>query len=313
MRATSRPREGNPSVVSNSLVDQFQPAFDVLRPLAQTAPAVFNSPHSGRIYPGELAAMTRLDAITIRKSEDCYIDELFAGVISLGCPMLAARFPRIFLDVNREPYELDPAMFDGPLPSFVNAGSLRVAGGLGTIPRIVSENEPVYATRLTWNDARDRVERVYRPYHQALAGLLQNTASRFGHALLVDCHSMPSSAARLSAPRSASGADVIVGDRYGAACATDVPAMLESILQRFGLRVTHNKPYAGGYITQTYGRPQTGVHAVQIEINRGLYMNERTLQKARGFEPLRQTLQDAFAELIANLPDLLSPPALAAE
>ena len=299
--------------MSVSLVDQFQPAFEVLQPAAQTAAAVFNSPHSGCVYPADLAGMTRLGAMTIRKSEDCYIDELFSSVTSLGCPLLAARFPRIFLDVNREPYELDPAMFDGPLPSFINAGSLRVAGGLGTIPRIVSENEPIYARRLSWNDARDRVERIYRPYHQTLTTLLQDTARQFGQALLVDCHSMPSSAARLSSPRGTSGADIIIGDRYGAACAPDVPAMLDGILQQFGLKVIHNKPYAGGYITQTYGRPQAGIHAVQIEINRGLYMSERTFRKSLNFGTLQRTLHEAFNLLLANLPELLRPPALAAE
>jgi len=186
--------------VPASLVDHFEPPFDVVHPAEQTAPAVFNSPHSGRIYPHDLARLTRLDAVTIRRSEDCYIDELFAGVTTHGCPLLAARFPRIFVDVNREPYELDPAMFDGPLPSFVNSGSLRVAGGLGTIPRIVSENEPIYATRLSWNDARERIDKVYRPYHKTLTDLIDATAGLFGHALLIDCHSMPSSAARLASP-----------------------------------------------------------------------------------------------------------------
>ncbi len=295
------------------LSDCFKPAFRIRRPAQLSHSAVFNSPHSGRVYPAALCALVRLDAVSLRKSEDCYIDELFAGVTDLGCPMLAADFPRVFLDVNREPYELDPAMFDAPLPAFVNTTSLRVAGGLGTIPRIVSENEAIYRGPLTWSDAQDRIERVYRAYHRALAKLIDDTARQFGHAVLIDCHSMPSSAARLSAARGLPRADIIIGDRYGASCDLAVSEMLESLFSGFGLSVVHNKPYAGGFITQSYGRPQHGIRALQIEINRALYMNEQTLEKTTGFDELHHILNQVLDLFLANLNNLLSPLPVAAE
>ena len=278
--------KGRPPTVSSALTDSFTPAFDVLQPPARHFPVVFNSPHSGNVYPPDLTAMTRLDPLTLRKSEDCYVDELFSGVLALGCPLLKARFPRVYLDVNREPYELDPAMFDTPLPAFVNTTSLRVAGGLGTIPRIVSENEPIYVKQLTWEDARDRVERLYQPYHDHLSQLLTETTNAFGHAILVDCHSMPSSAARLSTNRRNPGADIVIGDRYGSSCDLAISQTLEALFRQAGLSVVHNKPYAGGFITQSYGQPESGVHALQIEINRALYMNERTLARNANFVEL---------------------------
>ena len=299
--------------VSPSISECFTPAFTVLRPARPGCAAVFNSPHSGRIYPESFCAQVQLDAVLLRRSEDCYIDELFAGVAALGCPLLAARFPRVFLDVNREPYELDPAMFDAPLPHFVNTTSLRVAGGLGTIPRIVSENEAIYRRLLTWSDAQDRIERVYRPYHRALADLIDETARQFGHAVLIDCHSMPSSAAKLSSARGLPRADIVIGDRYGASCDPAVSQMLEGLFHNFGLSVVHNKPYAGGFITQSYGRPQRGIGALQIEINRALYMNERTLEKTAGFAELRRILSEVLYLFLPSLSDLLTPLPVAAE
>lgn len=296
-----------------SLSKCFKPLFFTLQPAAARYPAVFNSPHSGRVYPPEFCSQARLDAVTLRKSEDCYIDDLFAGAADLGCPLLAAHFPRVFLDVNREPYELDPAMFDAPLPGFVNTSSLRVAGGLGTIPRIVSEGEDIYNQRLSWGDAQDRIERVYRPYHQALAQLIDDTARQFGHAVLIDCHSMPSSAAKLSATRGLPRADIVIGDRYGASCDHSVSQLLEALFKDFGLSVVHNKPYAGGFITQSYGRPQNGIRALQIEINRALYMNERTLEMTAGFDELRRVLNEVLDVFLQNLGDLLTPMPVAAE
>lgn len=297
----------------HTLADCFQPAFDIFRPERHRHPAVFNSPHSGSHYPPQFRALTRLDERTLRKSEDCYIDRLFAGAVALGCPLLAARFPRVFLDVNREPYELDPGMFDVPLPAHVNTSSLRVAGGLGTIPRIVAENEAVYATRLAWADAEARIEHVYRPYHRALGDLVDETLRTFGHAMLIDCHSMPSSAARLSASRGLPRADIVIGDRYGASCEQAVPRLLESLLVDAGLQVVHNKPYAGGFITQTYGRPHHGVRALQIEINRALYMNESTLETTGGYDELCYILNTVLDVFLASLDDLLTPLPMAAE
>ena len=299
--------------MSPALVDSFSPAFDVLRPSIQHYPAVFNSPHSGNIYPPGLAAMTRLDPVTLRKSEDCFVDELFSAMPAMGCPLLKARFPRVYLDVNREPYELDPAMFDRPLPPFVNTSSLRVAGGLGTIPRIVSENETIYACAINWDDAADRIEKVYHPYHQTLSSLMTDTSDKFGYAILVDCHSMPSSAARLSTARRHAGTDIVIGDRYGSSCDLSISQTLEVLFRSAGLSVVHNKPYAGGFITQSYGQPDNGIHALQIEINRALYMNERTLEKGANFVELQHLLNDVLELFLSGLPDLLTPQQVAAE
>ncbi len=168
-------------------------AFAIHEPVEQRVPFIFNSPHSGSVYTDRFLAMSRLDAHQIRRSEDCFVDEIFAGAVALGAPMLAARFPRAWLDVNREPFELDPRMFRDPLPAHVNARSARVAGGLGTVPRLVGEGQEIYATKLPASEALNRIRSVYVPYHEALKGLLRRTVRKFGHAVLIDCHSMPAS------------------------------------------------------------------------------------------------------------------------
>lgn len=264
-----------------------QPPFEIFSPERQVVPLVFNSPHSGSAYPASFLAASRLDAWTIRHSEDSYVDDLFASAIAHGAPLLRANFPRAWLDVNREPYELDPKMFAGSLPAFANIRSVRVAGGLGTIARIVSEREEIYDRPLDVGEALARIEGFYKPYHQALLDLIQTTQSTFGMAVLVDCHSMPSAA------RGGTGRlrpDIVIGDRYGTSCAVELTDMAAQILTRLGYSVSRNKPYAGGHITEHYGRPNQGVHALQIEIKRCLYMDERTLQPTAGFTPLCKDL-----------------------
>ncbi|MCG6859449.1 MAG: N-formylglutamate amidohydrolase [Salaquimonas sp.] len=274
------------------------PPYTLLEPPGQTVPFVFNAPHSGRVYPPEFLAATRLDPHAIRKSEDFLVDCIFSPVIDLGAPMLVANFPRAYLDVNREPYELDPKMFDGPLPPFANTRSLRVAGGLGTIARIVSETELIYAGRLDVNEAMARIEKLYKPYHAALRHLLARTHVAFGHAVLVDCHSMPSTrdgALRRARP------DFILGDRYGTSCAQQVVWAAFEFLGELGYDVEINKPYAGGFITEHYGRPDNGIHALQIEINRGLYMNETTLEPNANYDRLVEDIT-AFAARFVSIP-----------
>ncbi|MCU0789812.1 MAG: N-formylglutamate amidohydrolase, partial [Nitratireductor sp.] len=272
---------------------------------------VFNSPHSGRNYRPQFLCQTRLDRASIRKSEDFRVDELFAGAVAQGCPMLAANFPRAFLDVNREPYELDPAMFEGALPGFCNTRSVRVAGGLGTIARIVSETEEIYARRLSVEEGLERIETVYKPYHAALRMLLSRTHDRFGHAVLIDCHSMPSTrdgAARRMRP------DFVLGDRYGTSCAAQITWAAAQFLAELGYEVEINKPYAGGFITEHYGRPHSGLHALQIEINRGLYMDEATLTKTEAFDKVAADLA-VFVGRLVSIPDagLSGSTSLAAE
>lgn len=271
-----------------------RPAFETIRPRRLTAPLVFNSAHSGRDYPERFLAMTRLDQLSIRQSEDAFVDQLFARAPHLGTPLLRAHFPRAYLDVNREPWELDPAMFSEPLPQRYNTTSPRVAAGLGTLARVVAENKPIYRERLSVADARMRIEGIYQPYHATLQQLLTESVARFGVAVLVDCHSMP----RLSRGGDRVAPDIVLGDRYGTTCARVLMDLAETVFSGAGLRVARNRPYAGGFCTRTYGRPQHGVHALQVEISRHLYMNEVTLEKTAGFEAVRLLVERLVMALI---------------
>jgi N-formylglutamate amidohydrolase len=285
-------------------------AFDVRGAPGQTCPFVLNSPHSGRHYPERFLAMTRLDRNAIRRSEDCFVDELFAGATALGAPMLAANFPRAYLDVNREPWELDPRMFADPVPPFCNMRSPRVAGGLGTVPRIVGEGQDIYSGRLPLLEAVARIEGIYKPYHEQLKRLLAATHSRFGHAVLIDCHSMPAS---VRVGETGIKPDFIVGDRFGTSATAALSERAIGILSSMGFTVAHNKPYAGGFITEHYGHPARGIQALQIEVNRGLYMNEHSFQKTSGFFALANELSRFVAELIEFPSPCPQPHPLAAE
>ncbi|CAN7233564.1 N-formylglutamate amidohydrolase [Aminobacter aminovorans] len=275
------------------------PPFEVRTSAEQRVPFVFNSPHSGRCYPDRFLAMSRLDAMAIRRSEDCYVDELFGAAVALGAPMLTAHFPRAYLDVNREPWELDPRMFAEPVPPFANVRSARVAGGLGTVPKLVGEGLDIYPGRLPLAEAIGRIESVYKPYHETLKRLVTRTHARFGYAVLVDCHSMPASV-RLG--DNGARPDFIVGDRFGTSAASALSERAIGLLAAMGYAVAHNKPYAGGFITEHYGRPARKLHALQIEINRGLYMDERTFKKSAGFYALADDLARFSADLMA-IPD----------
>ena len=289
--------------------DHFDPAFETLMPDRITAPVVFNSPHSGSVYPDAFIAGSKLDAMTLRRSEDCFVDELFAGVIGLGAPLMRAHFPRAYLDLNREPYELDPDMFAEPLPEAANTRSLRVAGGLGTIPRVVAEAAEIYAAPLPVAEAHQRIEHLYKPYHKSLLGLLNGIHRRLGAALLVDCHSMPS----VTRDRQAGRPDVILGDRFGMSCAPEIVDVAERAFASMGYSVIRNRPYAGGFITQRYGLPARGFHALQIEINRALYMDELALTKSTGFKGLKRDLGAFAAKLVEASNALLLAPRYAAE
>ena len=273
------------------------PACEIHLPKEQTVPFVFNSPHSGRFYPPEFLASTCLDQNEIRRSEDLLVDRLFAPVVRLGAPLMSAVYPRAYLDVNREPYELDPKMFNGRLPSFANIRSLRVAGGLGTIPRVVSDTASIYNGPLPVEEALERIERIYRPYHDTLRRLLAQTHVAFGMSVLIDCHSMPSNI------RGASNRlrpDFVLGDRFGTSCMPELTDCAATTLHKLGYTVCRNKPYAGGFITEHYGRPARGLHALQIEINRALYMDEYNLAPHAGFERLSADIA-ALAAALLNL------------
>jgi N-formylglutamate amidohydrolase len=290
--------------------DEFAPPFDVIEPDHWRGPVVFNSPHSGSIYPRSFLLAARLDHATLRRSEDSFVDELIAGVVPRGYPMMRAHFPRCYVDVNREPYELDPRMFDGRLPSFANTRSMRVAGGLGTVARVVGDAQEIYDQRISVDDALRRIESLYKPYHRTLRKLFTRVHSDFGAAVLIDCHSMPSATgSRDDRPR----ADVVIGDRYGTSCVPVVAETTERLLRSLGYSVSRNKPYAGGFITEHYGNPAAGLHAVQIELNRALYMDERSHERIAGFRRLATHIE-MLADEIAAIPlEELRPYRAAAE
>ena len=296
--------------MSSPIEPDFEPPFLIAEPARQTIPFVFNAPHAGAVYPGSFLNASRLEGLALRRSEDAYVDALFADVTALGAPLMTARFPRAYLDVNREPYELDPRMFEGRLPPFANTRSMRVAGGLGTIPRIVADGQEIYRGKLPVDEGLRRIEWLYKPYHRALRQIVHRTARGFGHAVLIDCHSMPSTSL---ARDDAGKADIVLGDRYGTSCWTALTDVVEEALRARGYVVVRNKPYAGGFITEYYGEPALGRHALQIEINRALYMDERTLARRAGFAGVAADLCAAFTEVAAEIGVALSPPRIAAE
>jgi N-formylglutamate amidohydrolase len=279
--------------------DPFGDVLEIEAPATRRVPMVVASPHSGQNYPPAFLAQSALDPRALRRSEDSYVDELFAAGPRLGAPLLKALFPRAYLDVNREAYELDPLMFDGPLPAYVNIDSPRVAAGLGTIARVVANGAEIYRRRLSFAEAERRIDQLYRPYHAALTRLVAETRQAFGHCLLVDGHSMPSIGGPVDSDRGSSRVDMVLGDCFGSSCAPVVTQTAETTLRRLGYRVLRNAPYAGGYTTRHYGNPGQGVHAVQIEINRALYMNEATHVRLGGFAKLQADLGAVLAALVA--------------
>ena len=269
-----------------------EPPFVLIEPLRRTAPIIFASPHSGRRYPAELLADARVSLISLRRSEDAYVDELFAGAPAHGAAVLSATFARAYVDLNRDPAELDPEMFDERPPQNAQSSSARVQAGLGAIPRISGDGQNIYRRKLSLDEAERRIATVHRPYHALLESLVRETKALFGCAILVDCHSMPSNA------RGAQSPDIVLGDRFGASCHPSVTALAEATLRRLGYRIARNTPFAGGHTTQTYGRPSARMHALQIEINRALYVDERTLERTSGYARVRADMS-RLAEALA--------------
>lgn len=267
---------------------------------APDLPLIFASPHSGRIYPAPMMAASRLDGAAIRRSEDAFVDELAAGGVGFGAALIANRYARAYVDVNREPYELDPAMFEDELPAYAIAHGPRIDAGLGAVPRIVADGQEIYARKLTFAEAAMRIEAVHAPYHNALTELVSRTHQRHGRAVVIDWHSMPSAA---GATTRGGRIDFVLGDRFGQACDPALTSIVEAALRGLGHRVTRNNPYAGGYTTERYGRPAARVHTLQIEINRALYLDEATLTRHEGFKALSADLSALFKTLAQALRD----------
>jgi N-formylglutamate amidohydrolase len=276
---------------------------EIIQPERQTLPLVFASPHSGSDYPADFLASSRLDPISLRRSEDSFVHEIFGCAPEMGAPLLHALFPRAFVDPNREPYELDPAVFRDRLPPYANTSSPRVAAGLGTIARVVANGASIYRRKLSLEEGLARIRSYYWPYHEALRSLVESTKERFGYCILVDCHSMPSN----SRPcRGAHGAAFVLGDCHGTTCAPVVTQAVEQVLTAKDYLVVRNTPYAGGFVTRHYGRPQARVHCLQIEINRHIYMDESRIERRPALKALAQDMREVVAALGALDPALLS-------
>lgn len=273
-------------------------SHEILSPREQILPVVLSSPHSGNRYTPSFLAASRLDPLMLRRSEDSFVDELFAAAPRVGAPLLRALFPRAFVDANREPFELDPAMFDEQLPDYANTRSPRVAAGLGTIPRIVASGADIYRSKMAFSEALGRLRTHYWPYHEALSRLVEGTRARFGYCVLIDCHSMPS-AVRNGGKSRLPRVDVVLGDCHGFACAAAVSDTAAQVLKSLGYAVARNRPYAGGHVTRHYGRPSNGVHALQIEINRGLYMDEWQIRRNANMDRVARDMQHLITALAA--------------
>lgn len=274
---------------------QLTEAFVLKRPIRAVGPVIFASPHSGRDYPAAFLARAVLDRQAIRSSEDAFVDRLFDSAPALGAPLLAARAPRAFIDLNRAADELDPAVIEGIARVPHNP---RVSSGLGVIPRVVAGGRPIYSGKLSLAEAQARIGRYWHPYHQALAALIEETRAAFGQAVLIDCHSMPHEAIEAHSRPGLARPEVVLGDRYGVAAGREVVERIEAAFAGAGLRVGRNAPFAGAYVAQAYGRPMRGVHVVQVEIDRALYMNEAKVEPLPGFEAFRALIAGVVAEIL---------------
>ncbi len=271
-------------------------AYNLHLPEDRNTSVVFASPHSGRDYPEAFLRQALLDERQIRSSEDAYVDQLFHAVPSAGAPLICARAPRAYVDLNRAPEELDPALIEGIRRKSHNA---RVASGLGVIPRVVANGRPILRGKISLTEAHQRISNYWRPYHDRLQTLLDESQNTFGEAILIDCHSMPHEALENVGPPGSARPDVVLGDRFGAAAASEIVDQIEAAFSKSGLRVARNMPFAGAYIAQHYGRPSRRQHAVQIEIDRSLYMDEKTLEPNEHFEAFRAVLTGVIADLVA--------------
>lgn len=269
-------------------------AYQVLHPEQNTSCVVFASPHSGRSYPLAFLEATTLDDHAIRSSEDAFVDQLFGCAPAFGASFIEACVPRAFVDLNRSPDELDPALIMGVRNQSHNP---RIASGLGVIPRVVANGRAIYRGKITLADAQKRLDECWHPYHGMLQGLLDAAHRRHGQAILVDCHSMPHEAVQSSLFTGIKRPEIVLGDRFGAAAGPGVVDRIEAAFAAQGFVVARNAPFAGAYITQAYGRPSCGQHAVQVEIDRSLYMDERRIQPNANFAAVQAALRRVVAEL----------------
>lgn len=267
-----------------------KPTHQVFEPKIRLAPVIFASPHSGREYPNDFISISKLGALALRSTEDSFVDQLFSDAPTFGMPILQANFPRAYVDPNREPFELDPSMFSDDLPKYVNTSSRRVAAGIGTIAKVVSSGQNIYGGKIKFSEAVKRINLYYRPYHKSLRKLLTETRKASGGYLLVDCHSMPSIGGPNDADNGKRRADFVLGNRFGNACGSNLTMRVAECISSLGYSVSHNNPFSGGFTTQHYGRPSDRLHTLQIEINRGLYMDEKTIKPSPNLQILKRDI-----------------------
>jgi len=272
----------------------LESAYNLARPDVRTTSVVFASPHSGRDYPQSFLRRAVLNASEIRSSEDAFVDQLFEAVPSNGAPLLTANAPRAYVDLNRGADELDSALIEGVRRSAHNP---RIASGLGVIPRVVANGRQIYRGKLTLVEAHQRIAQYWRPYHDQLQTLLDESNNTFGEAILIDCHSMPHEALENVGPPGSPRPDIVLGDRFGATAAGSIVEQVEAAFASAGFRVARNMPFAGAFITQHYGRPSRQQHAIQVEIDRALYMNESTREPNENFDSFRAVLSGVISEI----------------
>lgn len=265
--------------------------FTLTRPAVRTTSVLFASPHSGRDYPSSFLRRSALDERAIRSSEDAFVDLLFADAPIFGAPLLAATVPRAFVDLNRGADEFDHALIEDLRKTAHNP---RVTSGLGVVPRVVANGRPIYDGKIALDEVLARVRENWFPYHGALQALLEETLADFGEAILIDCHSMPSEANGAPGIRRP---EIVLGDRYGASAGQDIVELVESVFSSSGLRVARNAPFAGAYTVQRYGRPSSGRHVLQIEIDRSLYMDESLVRPNGDFDAFRELMRGVVAEI----------------
>ncbi|MEL8054853.1 MAG: N-formylglutamate amidohydrolase [Pseudomonadota bacterium] len=269
------------------------PAFDLIRPERIEAPLLFASPHSGTLYPADLRDRLRLPLMNLRRTEDAFVNELFDAAPAHGATFIHATYARSYVDLNRDARELDAGMFSDGLPRTAGLPGTRVKAGLGCLPKVASTGEVFYSSKLTQAEGETRLGHIHDTYHRALKQELAHFEREWPERILVDCHSMPSR--QPGRPRLP---DIVLGDRFGSSCSTRLTNFVERYFRKVGFSVARNAPYAGGYITRTYGRPKRGCHVLQIEINRSLYMDEQSVEKNNGFAPTKDVLTQLISDLM---------------
>ncbi|NRA31302.1 MAG: N-formylglutamate amidohydrolase [Parvularculaceae bacterium] len=275
------------------IVKENYPGHEIRRPKSWRHPVLFCSPHAGRDYPRKLLSQSPLPLETLRRSEDAYVDQLLPDFITDLVPVLEAKFPRLFVDVNRSPRELDPTLFAGPLEDTSESRSNRVLAGFGVIPKLAADGRNIYPSRLPSSEAKARLRHCYKPYHEALRSLLKEAKRLFPQVLIIDWHSMPSAASSAGTL-----ADIVLGDMHGASCLDDDAELVEDAFRCEGFSVARNTPYAGGFVANHYGAPMDGVGVLQVEINRGLYLDERRVARSRTFASFAERIDQVLDRIL---------------